>query len=182
MAFKPVLDLNADVTITIGGVDRKTQKKNANSVEGYFLGSREIADKMKKTGKSYVHIFQTANGNVGVWGKTDLDRKLVGVGAGLMTRVTFNGMRAVPTGEMYTYRVETDADNTIDTSALGASNNSEESLSEFAGNGEEETEELNDEPVASAPKAPAQPAKAADAARQARVKALLEGAGQRKTA
>jgi len=116
MAFKEVTSLEAEVTISLGGANRKTGKKNPSSVEGYYLGKREVDDVKKKSGKSYIYYFQTKTGNLGVWGKTDLDRKMTSATLGSMTRVSHSGMRATPNGEMYVYKVEIDSDNTIEVS------------------------------------------------------------------
>lgn len=117
MAFKQITDLSADVTISLGGTNKKTGKKNPNQVEGYYLGKREVEDKKKKSGKSYIYFLQTATGNVGVWGKTDMDRKLSAVTPGDMLRVSFDKMVPTPNGEMYKYKVEVDSDNTIEVSS-----------------------------------------------------------------
>lgn len=114
MAFKTVTDLNADTTISIGGVNKKTGKKNPTSIEGYLLGSREVPDRKKKSGVSFIHVFQTAQGNVGVWGKTDMDRKIGAVSPGTMTRVSFDRMVPTPNGDMYKYKIEFDEDNTVE--------------------------------------------------------------------
>lgn len=114
MAFKQISDLSADTTISLGGTNRKTGKKNPVSVEGYYLGSRTVADAKKKSGQSFIYFFQTAQGNVGVWGKTDMDRKLASATPGNMVRVSFDRMVPTPNGEMYKYKVEQDADNTIE--------------------------------------------------------------------
>lgn len=116
MAFKKVTDLSADTTISLGGTNRKTGKKNPDSIEGYYLGSRKVDDKKKKDGFSYIHTFQTSKGNVGVWGKTDLDRKLLTVTPGLMVRATFDRMVPTPNGEMYKYEVAVDDENTTEVS------------------------------------------------------------------
>lgn len=121
MAFKEVSDLSADVTISLGGTNRKSGKPNPNSVEGYYLGKREVADKKKKSGKSYIYFFQTPKGNIGVWGKTDLDRKMGSVELGAMTKVSFDRMVATPNGEMYKYKVARDPDNRIEVDAAEAS-------------------------------------------------------------
>lgn len=117
MAFKEVSDLSADITISLGGVSKKTGKKNPTSIEGYYLGNRQVEDKKKKSGISFIYIFQTAKGNVGVWGKTDLDRKMQSAALGTMVRATHVGMTPTPNGEMYKYKVEVDKDNTIEVSA-----------------------------------------------------------------
>lgn len=115
MGFKEVSSLDADVTIALGGVNKKSGKKNPTSVEGYYLGSRTVES---GKGEAKIHFFQTSKGNVGVWGKTDSNRKLGGVPPGTMTRISFDKMQATPNGEMYKYKVEKDDDNTIDASGL----------------------------------------------------------------
>lgn len=114
MAFKTVTSLDADTTISLGGFNKKTRKDNPNSVEGYYLGSRKVDSKKSTNGFAYIHFLQTPTGNLGVWGKTDLDRKLVTVTPGTMIRATHTGMQATPKGEMYKYKVETDDENTIE--------------------------------------------------------------------
>jgi len=113
MAFKTITDLSADTTISLGGTNRKTGKKNPTSVEGYYLGSRQVKDKKKKDGLSNIYFFQTSSGNIGVWGKTDLDRKMSSVTTGTMTRASFDKMVPTPNGEMYKFKVEVDDSNTI---------------------------------------------------------------------
>jgi hypothetical protein len=114
MGFKEVSDLAADTIISLGGQNRKTGQKNPTSIEGYYLGSRQVADKKKKSGLSYIYTFQTAKGNVGVWGKTDMDRKMQSVTPGHMVRVSFDKMVPTPNGEMYKYKVQFDESNTIE--------------------------------------------------------------------
>lgn len=117
MAFQEISDLSADTTISLGGFNKKTRKENPTQVEGYYLGSRTIPDNKKKSGISYIYFFQTAKGNVGVWGKTDMDRKMSGVPVGTMTKVAFDRMVPTANGEMYKYKVAVDTDNTISVAA-----------------------------------------------------------------
>lgn len=118
MAFREISDLSADVVISIGGTNRKTGKKNPTRAEGYYLGLREVADTKKKSGKSYIHYLQTPKGNVGVWGKTDMDRKMGEVPTGSMIFIEFDRMVPTPNGEMYKYKVGVDNDNTIEIDIL----------------------------------------------------------------
>lgn len=181
MAFKELLDNSTDTTISLGGTNRKTNKVNPTSIEGYYLGSRKVEDNKKKTGFSYIHVFQTAKGNVGVWGKTDMDRKVITVPVGTMTRVAYDRMRPTQNGEMYVYKVAVDETNTIDTGTSiqqEASNSEEESLTEGFDSSVDETdinaeEEALDEAPPSRSLPPKVAAKAPDAARQAKVAALL---------
>lgn len=116
MAFKTVTDLSADVTISLGGVNKKTKKANPFSVEGYYLGTRQVADKKKKSGLSNIYFFQTLEGNVGVWGKTDMDNKMLSVTPGNKVRISYDRMVPTPNGDMYKYRVEVDEDDIIEVS------------------------------------------------------------------
>lgn len=124
MSFTEVVSLEADTTIRLGGVDRKTNKKNPVSQEGYYLGAKEVESPKAKTGKAYLHVFNTPSGNVGVWGKTNMDQKLRQVTPGTMTRITFTHMQPTINGEMYVYKVETDAGNVLDVSGLSSSTGS----------------------------------------------------------
>lgn len=123
--FKEVLDLNPDTVISLGGKNKKTGKPNPTSIEGYYLGKRAIEDRKKKSGKSYIYVFQTAQGSVGVWGKTDLDRKMLTATPGQMMRASFDRMVETPNGDMYKYKVEFDDSNTIEVAATIESNEQE---------------------------------------------------------
>lgn len=118
MGFREVATLDADKTVALGGSNRKTGKKNPVSAEGYFLGTRKVESKKSKNGYANLHFLQTSQGNLGVWGKTDMDRKLAAVTPGTMIRITQTGMQATPNGDMYKYKVEVDETNTIDVSGL----------------------------------------------------------------
>jgi hypothetical protein len=114
MAFKPVADLDTDKMTAIGGIDKKSGKKNPTSLTGYFIGTKEVESKKSKTGKAAVHVFQTKEGNVGVWGKTNLDVKMRAVTPGVLTRVSFTGMVETKNNPMYKYNVEVDSSDTIE--------------------------------------------------------------------
>lgn len=141
MAFKTVTDLSADVTISLGGKDKKTGKLNPTTIEGYYLGKRVIADTKKKSGKSYIYIFQTPTGNKGVWGKTDLDNKMLEVTPGTMTRASFLKMVPTKNGDMYRYKVEVDVDNTIEVSAVEVEDTGSDYLETDSTTNEEQFEE-----------------------------------------
>ena len=114
MAFKTLASLDADVSVAIGKTDKKTGKKGPNSAEGYYLGSRKVNT---KKGEATLHFLQIPEGNLGVWGTTDMNRKLSMVRPGTMVRITFSGMKETPKGDMFTYKVEVDVDNTIEVEA-----------------------------------------------------------------
>lgn len=183
MAFKEVLDLGCDVSIALGGINKKTGKANPKTAEGYFLGSRTVASPKSKTGTAKLHIFDTEKGKLGVWGKTDLDIKISGVAPGAMTRVTFTGMKETKNNPMYVYKVEVDSDNTIDVSGLdttsaGTSESySEEESDASVANLPEDDTPAEEAPLDEAPPAravpPRQPAKSPTAARQAELQAMV---------
>lgn len=172
MAFKEVNDLSTDVTISLGGVNKKTGKPNPKSIEGYYLGNRQVEDKKKKSGVSYIYVFQTDKGNVGVWGKTDLDRKMQAAPLGAMLQVTHTGMAQTPNGEMYKYGVKYDPENTIDVSDMQSSNSS---------GGTDLGEGLDDDfgTDAGVDEDEVQIAALAAAERKAKVEALLKGKGKK---
>jgi hypothetical protein len=182
MAFKALNDLSSDVAIQLGGTDRKTNKPNQSTITGYFLGTRQVDSPKSKTGKSALHIFQTSTGNVGVWGKTNLDQKLQSATPGALTRVTFTGMQPTKNNPMYVYNVEIDLEDTIAFHPPGAKDSKaarypdeDESPLDRAVAYEEYQEEEEDldmapPPVATAPRVAA---KAADPAAIARMNALV---------
>lgn len=174
MAFKQVNDLNPDNTISLGGSNRKTGKANPTQVEGYYMGSRKVDDKKKKSGFSYIHVFQTAKGMLGVWGKTDMDRKVTSVTPGTMTRVTATGTRPTPNGDMYIFKVELDDENTIE--VVGNLNDANTEDANEAGDNEVSadygTHSIDEEEQFEDTTAAAQLA-AEQASKKARVQALL---------
>lgn len=171
MAFREVQSLNPDTTISLGGTNRKTNKVNPTQVEGYYMGSRKVDDNKKKSGFSYIHVFQTSKGLLGVWGKTDMDRKVTAVDPGTMTRVTATGTRPTPNGDMYVFKVELDSDNVIEVVGGGADAEAEHGGDSDTGERYESAPALQeDEEIETANAAQL----AADqAAKKARVQALL---------
>lgn len=132
MGFREVASLDADVTTALGGKNKKTGKPNPTKAEGYYLGSRKVDSKKSKDGKAYIHFLQTSKGNLGVWGKTDLDRKLTTIAPGTMVRVSFDKMVPTPNGDMYKFKVEADPDNTIE-------------VADFSDSAPSDTEETTDD-------------------------------------
>jgi hypothetical protein len=140
MAFKQVQDLDAEVTTALGGTSRKTGKKNPSQVEGYYLGSKTVANSKGGT-PSQLHILQTPEGNLGIWGKADLNKKLLNVKPGAMVRLTHTGMQATPKGEMYKYRVEQDEDNAVEVAPLSLAQPKVDLEDSYEDESEEESEE-----------------------------------------
>lgn len=145
MGFKEVQGLDADVTVALGKKNKETGKPYPKTAEGYYLGSRTVEN---KRGESKLHFLQTPDGNLGVWGTTDLNRKLSQVVPGTMIRITSTGTKAVPNGEMYTYKVELDTDNSIDVSLIAAaSENTEEESSSENGNDDNDASSPDEDDV-----------------------------------
>ncbi len=140
MAYKEITALDADTTIALGGTNGKTGKPNPTRVEGYYLGSKEVESPKSKTGKSFIHYFKTKTGNVAVWGKTNLDRKLSSAKVGEMTLVIQSGTQRTANGNMYLYSVQQDDTNTIEvanTSSNSPSFNEDEGIDEDYNNDED---------------------------------------------
>ncbi len=175
MAYTEVQDLGTDTVIALGGFNKKARKDNPTSIEGYYLGSRSVSSPKSKTGLAKIHVFQTPKGNVGVWGKTDLDQKLGAVTPGTMTLAKFDRMVPSKNGEMYRYKVLVDNDNTIEVQAgatEAATETSDYSAEEVSYERDEtDTNTQDADDIASA-------AELARLERQAKVQALV---GKRKT-
>lgn len=169
MALKKVQSLDADTTISLGGYNKTTKKENPTSVEGYYLGSKQVESAKSKTGFSFLHVFQTADGNTGVWGKTNMDTQLKSVPVGTKTQVNHVGLVTLKNGnEMHRYDVLIDSEDTIEVTA--SNNTLENSTEDFQG---EEESFLPDEVPAIRAKAPAVAA-TVDASRRAKVEELLK--------
>lgn len=172
MAFKKKFSGETDKTIQLG--DKANPKRI--SIEGYYLGTKDIPDSGYGPGK--LHIFQTQEGSVGVWGKTNSNRLMTSDLVGQMVRLTFTGMGAKVKGKnpAYQYELEHDEDNTTDTSGInvnaapeGESTN-EDDDSEDSIEDEAPADEIQPARVATTPRAVA---KAPTADRIAAVKQQL---------
>lgn len=175
MAFKTVTDLDADTTISLGGVNKKTGKANPTTVEGYYLGKKEVDSKKSKNGKAFLYTLKTAKGPVAVWGKTDLDRKMSSVAEGQMIRITQSGTKPTSNGDMYKFTVEVDEENTIEVSvpkAAAASNN--DSDGDYNSNDDETELDEDDQIDDYEAEERAQAAALSAAERKAKVDALLK--------
>lgn len=180
MGFSEVADLDCTKTTALGGKDKKTGKTNPTKIEGYYIGTKKVESAKSKTGFASLHVFETPNGNVGVWGKTNLDQKMLSVTPGVMTRVSYVGMVETKNNPMYKYKVEVDAGNIIDAGVATqegidsqessyASGDDESSVAE----GYEEEPEVLDEVAPTRAKPPVRAAATPSPAQQARVQALL---------
>ncbi len=104
--------LDADVTYALGKRNKQTGKTDPEQAEGYYLGKREVEG--SKFGKSNLHFLKTPKGNVGVWGKSDMDKKLASVTPGTMVRISTNGTRETKFGTQHLFKVEVDNENVIE--------------------------------------------------------------------
>lgn len=71
MSFKKIIELQAESTVSL--------KEPGESFTGFYLGYKTTTTSF---GESRLHIFSTEEGTVGVWGKTQMDRKLTPAPAG----------------------------------------------------------------------------------------------------
>lgn len=173
--------LSADVTVALGKPDKKTGKIKT-SLEGYYLGTKSGI----KTdhGNTSLHIFQTAEGNVGIWGTTRLD-KLISTYSerilGCFCTVDYLGKekKARPgKSPAHLFKLSASKTNKINVANLQENSSYEEELTDESINDELSEES---EPIAARPVAPKSPASTPDAARQARVQALLSGRNRNST-
>lgn len=176
MAFQEVNSLDAEVTIALGGYNKKLKKENPTTAEGYYLGTRLVASKLAASGEAPLHFLKTPKGNLGIWGKTDMDRKLCQVTLGTMIRISFTGTKPSNKGQdMYLYKVEVDADNTIEVADAQSAELIDGVNDYSAHTAEADDDSLpGDEPELQRPTRPTTPTKAPDAARQAQVQAMLK--------
>lgn len=180
MAFKEVNNLEASTTIALGGFNKKERKDNPTTATGYYLGSRTVQNKL---GESKIHVLQTPKGNLGVWGKTDMDRRIAQVAPGSMIRITYAGTAPTPRGEMHKFKVEVDADDSIEPPVQAVASTVESAYNDGQADAEDTDVDADsswaDEVEPARPVAPARAAATPDAARQKKVQDLLKS---RKTA
>lgn len=114
MAYIKKFDGQTDTTVQLGDKNNPVRK----SVEGYFLGTKETPDTGYGPGK--LHIFQTKEGTVGVWGKTNSNRLMTSDHRGQMCKLTFTGMGEKKKGKnpAYNYELQYDAENTTDVTGV----------------------------------------------------------------
>lgn len=172
MAYEKKIDAQASTTIKLGG------DGNPTSIEGYYLTSKDTPDSGYGPGK--LHIFMTKEGNVGVWGKTNINRLLTDDLKGKMCLLTFTGMGPKRKGRnpAYEYELQFDRSNTVDVTHLAAAVVDDgESDEEYVANtptSYEDVDSDDDTPVVTSKAA------VPNAAAQAKVKELLAKAQQRR--
>lgn len=120
MAYEEVTDLYTETTIALG-----EKGKVGETIEGYYLGYKLVDGDY---GPCKVHAFKTQSGDVGVWGKTLLDKLLKDEHKGFMCLVTFTGM--IPPKKKgrrpaYSYRVQVDRDKQLNSRSAAAKKEAE---------------------------------------------------------
>lgn len=171
--FTEVQSLDADTVVALGKIDKRTKKPFPKQAEGYYLGFRKVENRL---GESKLYFLQTPKGNLGVWGGTDLDKKLGNIQPGVMIRITSTGTKPTPAGDMYTYKVEMDAANTIHVaSAVESSEESSSFDTGAASTFDEDNQQLEDEQDEDA----AQNAALLQAERKAKVDAIFAAKGKK---
>lgn len=175
MAYEELKVVSA---ISLGGTNKKTGKPNPTFIEGYYRGFKEVPDNKKKSGKEFIYTFETEKGDVDVWGKTDLNRKMSTAKLNLMTKATWTGETLpTPNGDMQLYKVQQDPSNVAAERSASLDTASEPDYGDLT----EETDVdadteayVSEAPVprASAPKTPA---RTPSAEQQAKVRAMLQG-------
>lgn len=165
--------------VTLGGINKTTGKKNPTELEGYLLGIEDRANKFNPGKPQKFYLFQTKDGEVGVYGKAGIDSVLRGARLGAMTKLVSTG-ETLDTGKgfpMKVFKAFQDKTNFID---IGPTNAPAEAAAQdsYTGIDEEVAQDdsddsLFDETPPARPVAARTPLATPDAARQAKVQALL---------
>lgn len=170
MGYENVVTLECDDIIALGGFNKKTGKPNAKSIEGFYIGQTTRLTKGNDE-PSQVYVFSTDKGNIGVWGKTHLNKVMTGAKVGLMTLVTQEGTRPTKHQDMYIFKVQqdssrrTDVSAAISASAEGSFDDTDQVL--FEGSEEESVEAYV------APTPPTRPVSTPSAESTAKIRAAL---------
>lgn len=119
MAYEKLSDVKP---IALGGVDKKTGKKNPTELEGYYIRREEKPNKFNPGKPQSFYVFETKEGPQGLFGKAGIDREMKKAAVGVMTKVVDTG-KLLDTGKgnpMRVFEVFQDSSNTIDVAELAA--------------------------------------------------------------
>lgn len=119
MAYQELADVKQ---VSLGGIDKKTGKKNPTELEGYYIRREEKPNKFNPDKPQAFYVFETKEGPQGLFGKAGLDREMKKATIGRMTLVIDTGT-TMDTGKgnpMRVFKVKQDPDNTVDVAALSA--------------------------------------------------------------
>lgn len=83
MSYQQLGDL---AIVQLGGINKNTGKPNPKEVEGYLVRIEERDNKFRPGEKQNLYILNTKTGQVGIFGKTDIDRKMKTAQLGAMTK------------------------------------------------------------------------------------------------
>lgn len=173
MAYEILDDIRP---VVLGGVDKKTGKKNPTQLEGYYLRIESRPNKFNPDKPQNFYVFQTAEGQVGIYGKAGIDREMKKAILGVMTLVKDTG-EVLDTGKgnpMKVFQVAQDKANVLDADALAASNVAPQSDEDYVSESEDsDDEEAIEEVPPARPVAPKVPLKTPSAERQAALQSLL---------
>lgn len=163
-------ELLGEVTpVILGGTNRDTGKANPTELEGYFLRTETRPNKFNKDKPQNYYIFQTQDGERGLYGKAGLDKEMKKATPGAMTKVvntgkTFDSGKGQP---MIIFQVYQDRTNVVQDLGAADSGSSYEDVSDDSDQG------LFEEPTPTPVAAPRVAAAVASATQQSRVQALL---------
>ncbi len=165
-------ELLGDVkTISLGGIDKTTGKKNPTEFEGYYLRTETRPNKFNPAKPQNLYVFKTSGGDVGLFGKAGIDREMKKARPGYMTKV-INTEETLDVGKgnpMTLYEVYQDRSLSINVSEFNPSPTELSSEDDLVS----EIEESDDEPVYVAPTPPKTPAAVPNSERRAQLQALL---------
>jgi hypothetical protein len=88
MAYEDLVNIQV---VSLGGINAKTGKKNPTELEGYYLGSEQRPNKFNPEKPKNFYKFQTASGDIGVYGSAGIDDALKSARIGLMTKLVSTG-------------------------------------------------------------------------------------------
>lgn len=116
MGYEKMTDMSTDTVTALGGMNSKSNKSNPTQIEGYYLGSRNVAT---ANGPSAIHVFQTAKGNEGVWGTSKLNNNLTKAVIGKKVKVVYKGKIKITGGKtQHTYEFFVDKTDVIEVDVL----------------------------------------------------------------
>lgn len=119
MAYEKLSDVKP---VALGGIDKKTGKKNPTELEGYYLRREEKPNKFNPVKPQSFYVFETKEGPQGLFGKAGIDREMKKATLGVMTKVVDTG-KLLDTGKgnpMRVFEVFQDSSNAIDPESVTA--------------------------------------------------------------
>lgn len=172
MAYEEISDIE---TVTLGGVDKRTNQANPTELEGYLVGKEQRPNKFNPGTPQNYYIFQTKHGLQGVYAKAGINSALKNAVMGRMTKLVATG-EELDTGKgfpMKVFKSYQDKNNTIDVDSVDLTpSHSEEQDDTYDSTGYTPPVAAAPRAVAPAPRAPL--STVASASKQAEIQALLK--------